>query len=64
MSGCRSRTPGFPVYFCYSRAYEEEFAGMDLKNLLSAVVNYCTAQYGALPYTEDYPLLIVMTSAI
>ncbi len=53
----------FPVYFCYSRAYEEEFAGMDLKNLLSAVVNYCTAQYGALPYTEDYPLLIVMTSA-
>ncbi len=53
----------FPVYFCYSQAYEEEFAGMDLKNLLSAVVNYCTAQYGALPYTEDYPLLIVMTSA-
>lgn len=61
----RMQVPGtaFPVYFCYSRAYEEEFAGMDLENLLSAVVNYCTAQYGPLPYTEDYPLLIVMTSA-
>ncbi|MFQ9410573.1 MAG: hypothetical protein ACLR1T_05405 [Evtepia gabavorous] len=36
---------------------------MGIERLLTDTVSYCTAHYGALPYTEEYPLNIVMTSA-
>ena len=61
----RIRIPGteFPVYFCYSRNHQEAFEEMNIEELLHQVVTYCTEHYGSLPYTEDYPLNIVMTSA-
>ena len=36
---------------------------MGIERLLTDTVSYCTAHYGALPYTEEYPLNLVMTSA-
>lgn len=54
---------GFPVYFCYSKTHQKEFEQLDIEQLLKETISYCTAHYGELPYTEDYPLNIVMTSA-
>ncbi|MDE7243517.1 MAG: hypothetical protein K2O18_06015 [Oscillospiraceae bacterium] len=54
---------GFPVYFCYSKNHQQEFEQMDILSMLNSTLAYCTRQYGPLPYTEDEPLHIVMTSA-
>lgn len=53
----------FPVYFWYSATHQTEFTSLEIERLLTDTVSYCTAHYGALPYTEEYPLNIVMTSA-
>ena len=53
----------FPVYFWYSATHQTEFTSLGIERLLTDTVSYCTAHYGALPYTEEYPLNIVMTSA-
>lgn len=54
---------GFPVYFCYSKNHQREFEQMDILSMLNSTLAYCTRQYGPLPYAEDEPLNIIMTSA-
>lgn len=53
----------FWVYFCYSKNHQQEFEQMDIEKLLTDTISYCAEQYGPLPYTQDEPLNIVMTSA-
>lgn len=53
----------FPAYFCYSCLHERQFEELDITALLRDTVNYCSKTYGSLPYSEDFPLNIVMTSA-
>lgn len=53
----------FPAYFCYSRLHERQFEKIDIETLLRDTINYCSKTYGSLPYNEDFPLNIVMTSA-
>lgn len=53
----------FPVYFYYSRRHQQEFEAMDIDKVLSDTLNYCAKQFGLLPYSEDYPLNIIMISA-
>lgn len=53
----------FPVYFCYSKTHQEEFEKIDIEKILTNTIAYCTNLYGPLPYTEEYPLNIVMTNA-
>lgn len=53
----------FPAYFCYSKNHQQEFEQLDIETLLQNTLSYCTEKYGPLPYTEDYPLRIVMSSA-
>lgn len=61
----RVKIPGtqFPVYFCYSKTHQKEFEQLDIETLLRDTISYCTQQYGPLPYTEEYPLNIVMANA-
>ena len=54
---------GFPVTFCYSKNHQREFEQMDILSMLNSTLAYCTKQYGPLPYAEDKPLNIIMTSA-
>lgn len=61
----RVRVPDmvFPVYFCYSRTHAQEFEELDVVDLLQQTLSYCVENYGPLPYSEEYPLNIVMSSA-
>lgn len=54
---------GFPVWFCYGKNHRQEFERLDIETLLRDTLAYCVRQYDPLPYTEDAPLNIVMSSA-
>lgn len=54
---------GFPVYFCYSQNHQQAFDELQIETLLQETLAYCVEKYGPLPYSPDYPLNIVMSSA-
>lgn len=53
----------FPVVFYYGKNHQEEFEKLNIEQLLQDTIHYCCDHYGVLPFTEEYPLNIVMTSA-
>lgn len=53
----------FPVVFYYGTKHKDEFEKLNFEQILQDTIQYCCTHYGSLPFTEEYPLNIVMTSA-
>lgn len=54
---------GFPLYFYYSRAHQKQMEALSIQEVVKDTIAYCSKHYGALPYTEEEPLQLVMDSA-
>lgn len=51
-----------PIYFYYSQKHQKQMEELNIKSFLEETLNYCTNNYGSLPFTKEEPLNIVVSS--
>lgn len=54
---------GMNIEVYYSRRHEDIMRRAGAKQIMTEVVEYCTAHYGPLPFDKDRPLKIIQASA-
>lgn len=54
---------GINMEFYYSRKHDDIMNRIKVQETIEQVVNYCASHYGTLPFTEEYPLKLVQSTA-